>query len=285
MKYEVVGAPDGQRALKPDLLRLFAECYSKELSDEWWDYLYMSGPYGCALSIAAWDSDGLAGHYAAAPMEAVGADGERIRFARGMTLAIAERARSRGALPELMRRMRSALIDRGLAWTLGFPNERSWRPLTMFCGWRVLFESPTAVWDVKLGAGADSIVEAPPRIWDGLAPPYADPTFMRWRSRMRPFRTFLADGAAVVAKVYEGDALDVVDAWRVDGAGDGEAVHGLARSLSLQRICMSLRHAQAVGMDPTGCRMTGCTIRQAGAPNGDSELPPFRFSLLFSDVY
>lgn len=286
MNYEIVDTPSGQHELKESLQRLFLDCYHKPLADDWWEFLYLSSPRGCAISITAKDDLGLCGHYAFLPMEAKNASGQRVGIARGMTLAIAERARSRGVLHELLRRIRPAALARGLRWTIGFPNELSWRPLVMFCGWRVLHESPMIELNVPEDTGSSRIEETATLPPDGFSPSYTDPVFMEWRSRVRRFRTFLVDDSvAVVAKVLHGDTLDVMDAWRIGTDSRGSAVFSLARSLSLTNVSITQRHATEIGLDTTSASPTGYTVRQAVMANEEGPPPPFRFSLLFSDVY
>ena len=285
MRYELVDTIDGQRTLKPSLQKLFVDCFSKPLTDSWWEYLYLGSPSGPAISITAWDDEGLAGHYAAIPFPVVTTEGEKTWIARGMTLAVAERARAQGVLKGLLSGIKPALMNRGLAWTIGFPNDLSWRPLVLFCGWKILAESQMLLFDVPAGPGSQ-VKESAEQPTNGLAPPYSEPTFMQWRGCLRPFRTFAVDDSVgVVAKVLDDDTLDVMDAWQRGPSTNGASIFGLARHQSLARICITKWHAEQVGLDTSIGRPSGYTVRQAVMKNGDEPIPSIRFSLLYSDVY
>lgn len=287
MKYEIVDSVEGQRELKPALQRLFLDCFGKELNDGEWAYFYASSPERVATSITAWADGELVGHYAAVPYSAIDGNGRRcLLLARGMTLAIAERGRAQGVLRELLERIKPALTAKGMSSTVGFPNELSWRPLVFFCGWRILHESPMRIVNVATGENGLVTRRATSPPGTDLAPPYEDTPFMSWRDPNHVFQQFVVDETtAVVAKVMDGDILDVMDAWTFDGAVHEDSLPRLARHLGLSRICITDWHARSVGFDSSGGEPTGYTVRMGAMSNDGQPVPPLRFSLLFSDVY
>lgn len=285
MKYEIVDTVCGQQALKPSLQGLFVDCFQKPIADDWWESLYLGCGQTPAISVTAWDEEGLAGHYAASAYPVRNAQGDECRIARGMTLAIAERARAQGVLRHLLDKIKPALLDHGLFWTIGFPNDHSWKPLVLFCGWKILNASPQLVFDVEDAPtfAIDERAILPP---GGFAPPYGDPCFTRWRNRLRDFKcSVIGESVGVVAKTLNDDTLDVMDAWPLINNPPPEAIFSLARQQSLTKICITEEHARQVGMEMHRGRPVGYTVRQAAMRNGAAPLPPFRFSLLFSDVY
>jgi len=285
MKYEIVDTVCGQRALKPSLQSLFIDCFQKPLADDFWEYLYLGHGDLTAISVAAWDDEGLAGHYAASSFPVRNAQGDTLRIARGMTLAIAERARAKGLLKGLLEQIKPALLDHGLSWTIGFPNDHSWKPLVLFCGWKILNASPQLIFDVSDGPSL-AIEKRATLPSQGFTPPYGDPSFIEWRSKRRTFKNYrVADSIAVVAKTLNDDTLDVMDAWPLVDAPSPEAILALARSQSLSKICITEEHARQIGMDMHLGRPMGYTVRQAAMKNGVEPFPSFHFSLLFSDVY
>lgn len=285
MKYEIVDTVCGQHALKPSLQGLFVDCFQKPLPDDWWNFLYLGCGNSPAISVAAWDDEGLAGHYAASSYPVRNSDGEELRIARGMTLAVAERARAQGVLKHLLDHIKPALLDHGLLWTMGFPNDHSWKPLVLFCGWKILNASPQLIFDVEDGPSLP-IEEKAILLPSGFAPPYGDPCFTNWRNKLREFKSFSVDHSiGVVAKILNGDTLDVMDAWPTMASPAPSALFALARHESLPKICITEEHARQIGMEMHRGRPVGYTVRQAAMKNGAEPLPTFRFSLLFSDVY
>lgn len=291
MRYAIVDTVAGQEALKPHLQALFLNCYAKPLPDAWWRYLYVEPPYGCAISVAAWDDEGLAGHYAAAPMEAVNARGDRIRYARGMTLAIEPRARAFGVLPALLDRIKAPAAERGLVCAVGFPNAASHVPLRMFCGWDVLYEAPFVTFAVP---GADepesvAIDERPALPAEGFCPPYAEPAYMAWRSTIHRFRSFVLDERlGAVVKTFQDDTLDVMDLYPLGGqpaGADAGLLWALARRLGLAKVCLPSWHAKQVGLDAARGASGDYVIRMGVMPIGGEPIPDLRFSLIFSDVF
>jgi len=142
MNYTIVSTIEGQHNLRSALGELLEACYGRDIEDKWWKFLYLSCPYGCAISVCAWDEGGLVGHYAVTPMVAVDADGHRLKIARGMSLVVAPRARREGVLKKLFQRLQEPLEKAGIRVVIGFPNAVSYMPLRVMCGWHMVYESP-----------------------------------------------------------------------------------------------------------------------------------------------
>lgn len=284
MNYEQIDTIAGQRGLKSSLEQLFVECYPKPLAEDIWQNLYLASPWGWATSITAWDDDGLAGHYAWTPFPIVNAKGERGLIARGMTLAIAPRARTLGVLGELLSRTKAALRAQGIAGIVGFPNELSWRPLTLFHGWQVLHESAMTTITVPEVSAAIMVTPEIPFRPAGWWPPIDDAAFMGWRGTRHRFEHWCVnDELMVVGKRLEPDTLDVMDLWGRSTEGLGDRLFALARRIGAAKVIMTDHHARSIGLEPG--EPTGYVVRQAVMPVTPERLPDLRFSLLFSDVF
>lgn len=292
IQYKEVFTREGQIELKPHLFDLFYQCYNRVMTNDEWENLYIAPYFESALSVTAWDQEGLVGHYAIAPLPAMNRDGEQVLYGRGMTLAIAPRARAFGVLPRLMDLIRDLARQRGLKFILGFPNETSCRPLRLFCNWKSICESPLLKLPIHPEADRPPIETRAILPSDGLSPPYADTQYMKWRSSRKKFYIFLVRKRyVIVAKVYRDTNLDIMDAYSTHcpGSHNGKgqtAVDAVAKHLNCDTVCISQKHAEQLGLDQSNVKPDDYTVRLDVLPIDDWDtIPQIHFSLLFSDVY
>ncbi len=296
MRYEIVDTATGQEKLKAPLQGLFELCYSASLSDAQWHYLYLAPPLGNAISVAAWDDEGLVGHWAVTPMTAVHtATGERIVHGRGMALAIAPRGRAFGVLPELFHHVKPALLERGLDFVVAFPNQVSFMPLRIICGWKILHEAPFVTFPLSSDTPSEVVIDvrATLPLEGGFVPDYTDESYMGWRSTLRTFRSWVLGDAqlGVVGKVWEDNTLDIMDLYRLENPSvkaacpPYAAVSALARRLGLSRITLPRWHATEHGFPVEAGEVSEYVLRMGAMATGEAPIPELRFSLIFSDVF
>ncbi len=290
LEYKIVEGKSDCEGEKEHLKVLFNTCYGRELSEQVWRHYYVDNPFGPSFSITAWSDGRLVGHYGAIPQLALNSSGTRRKYALGLTLAVLAEVRKQGVFARLMAEMANIARCRGYDFLLGFPNDKSWVPLSVFCGWKLLHGSAMNLVPVgEIEGEVDSLKEEwiiPP---SGFSPPYTDKEYMSWRSRFSPIYSFIADNKIVIiCKAYSNQTLDILDVYKLK-EGDGivyqAALKTIASHLKCAQICITERHAEILGIAGKCLRPFGHTVRMAGVPLSNTSFPNMHFSLLFSDVY
>jgi len=124
------------------ILRLFAQSFGRELSEERWRWRYERNPLGAGVTALAWHGGELVGHVGAHPV-GLRSTGRDWRGALWGTVMTHPQFRGAGVFCALARALHARLEQLGFDLEWGFPNSTSHPGFGRHVGWADVAEVPT----------------------------------------------------------------------------------------------------------------------------------------------
>jgi uncharacterized protein YjiS (DUF1127 family) len=303
------------------IIRLYRQVFDREVSEEFWRWVYLDSPDGPAVIVVLEDNEEIVGHYAVQP-RAFWESGRRCLAGIALGTMVLPKVRSVIALTTMAQSAYAICRERGYRWLYAFPNDEAHKVRCRLLEWKELpaivdCEGPlpepwgaaqmaVSRWeempqDLKLSA---QIVE------DRGGPVHSARTteWLRWRFFEQPgtqhcLHTVSGNGtvtAYAVTKRYrrEGVMYGHILDWQVDSASERQSAELLSsvwRQLGeweVQRVsCWTLGNAQLerqladIGFMPSGQRTNFCWYDLTGDARTTAGERTWQMAMADSDRY
>lgn len=184
-------------AFKASILKLFSDCFQRELDEQLYEWLYLRNPLGSPIINLAFLGDSLVGHYAFIPLAS-----SRYRLFLSATTMVAKSARKYNVFYDLALRS-YAFASSHCDLLIGFPNKISAPIHATLLGWNLLESFIIRV--------REHVFEK--RCTNPIELDTGNASFMQWRLS-KPHTSYeLQDG--MILKHYE-NCLDVMHSGEVN---------------------------------------------------------------------
>lgn len=135
--FEIVRTKTSLIPFKKWILKLFNECFGRELQESVWDWAYLLNPCGDPYVCLVFYEGGLVGHYAAIPQRYVENNHPGI-FLLSMTTMVHPRHRRAGLFQKAAEMVYAKAGADDVCGVLGFPNKNSLPGFKKRLGWTIM---------------------------------------------------------------------------------------------------------------------------------------------------
>lgn len=193
---------------KDRYLELYNHVFPKEMTVDFWNWLYEKSPSGNSYIETAWAGERLVGVYGIIAV-IIYAGGTVIRGGYSVTAVTHPEYRYRGIFSALGTKLYSRALDSGMAVVYGFPTEHSRHGFRKNLGWesirqgRVMLNSVPGHYFPEQGKFKIQILEFPGKVFDWLwgriargplgntAIVMRDSSFIEWRFFKHPEKKYI----------------------------------------------------------------------------------------------
>lgn len=271
---------------------LFVKCYGEQIRNKKFDQLYKKNPFGEPRAIALKKNDRLAGFYGLIPQKLSKRLSEKKiskEYLLGVSLMVSPEFRGVNTLSKILKKVDGHLENTNYINVFGFPNEKSFIPLTTLFGWSIVEEAKFYTCQVRnesQNVKIKDVKEGSIIAENEWCVPYGDKRFIEWKEICNSYKTVEIDNdLRVIYKKYK-NKIDVLDMNKIKSVNiTRKRLEGLAEREKVNGFIMTDYHSEEVGISLECCGEWGNGKIRLCSLEDEVESRSIHLSLLMSDVF